>query len=126
MEEQESSTKNFIVYIIAWFLSCALLIFTMLNTFEMVRDILIKWIAPTIDNTAKRLDFELMVGSLTLGMYFIGGTLSVGLAIGFEYYYRLGDKKGLLYKRIFKVFAILIGVILVTFIVRILGPVLLF
>jgi len=125
MEEQESSTKNFVFYAIAWFLSCALLIFAMLNTFEMVRDVL-KWIATTIDDTGKRVDFELMIGTITQGMFFIGGCLSVGLAIGFEYYFRLGEKKGLLVKRVVKVFAALIGVILVSFLVRVLVPVIFF
>ena len=125
MEEQEPNWKNMVFYGVAWFIACALLILAMLNTFLMVDDIL-KWIAASINDTGKRLDFELTIATITQGMYFIGGTLSVGLAIGFEYYFRLGDKKGLLFKRVAKVFAILIAVILVSVLVRILVPVLFF
>jgi hypothetical protein len=125
MEEQDSSWKNMIIYGVAWFIACVLLILALLNTFELVRDSL-SWITAAIDDVGKRQEFEWTVAAITQGMFFVGGCLAVGLAIGFEYYFRLGEKKGLLVKRVATVFVTLIAIIIVSVLVRIIVPVILF
>ena len=125
MEEHESIWKSPIITTITWFIACVLLILAMLNTFVMVQDIL-KWIAASIDETTRRLDFEITGAGITQGMFFLGGCIAVGLAIGIEYYFRLGEKKGLLFKRVAKVYIILVATIIVTVLVRLIGGAVLF
>jgi len=118
MEEQEPNWKNMVFYGVAWFISCVLLIVAMLNTYELVSTIL-TWISSNLD-VQKARDFSFTVSTITKGMLFIGGCLAVGLAVGLEYYFRLGEKKGQLFKRVFKVMAIEVGVIVLTIVARIL------
>lgn len=51
-------------------------------------------------------------------LVFILAITAVGFAIWFEYYYRKGREKGLLYKRIGKVAAIEIGIVILTVVIR--------
>ena len=122
MEEHNPTWKSTVLYNVAWFIGCVLLILAFLNVFNMVQDIL-KWIAASIDVTTDRLNFEYTINAITQGMFFLGGASAVGLAIGIEYYFRLGDKQGKLISRIIKVFGILLTVIVVSVLVRVLVPV---
>ena len=47
-------------------------------------------------------------------MYFIGGCITVGLAVWLEYYFRRGEKVGKLVQRVVRVFVIEILVIVLT------------
>jgi hypothetical protein len=118
MEEQEPNWKNMVFYGVAWFIACVLLVLALLNTFELVRDIL-NWITASLD-VQKARDFGWTVSAITQGMLFVGGCLAVGMAVGLEYYFRLGEKKGQLYQRVFRVMAIEISVIVVTIVARLL------
>jgi hypothetical protein len=118
MEEQEPNWKNMVFYGVAWFIACVLLVLALLNTFELVRDIL-NWITASLD-VQKARDFGWTVSAITQGMLFVGGCLAVGMAVGLEYYFRLGEKKGQLYQRVFRVMAIEIIVIVVTIVARVL------
>jgi len=118
MEEQEPNWKNMVFYGVAWFIACVLLVLAMLNTFELVRDIL-NWITASLD-VQKARDFGWTVSAITQGMLFVGGCLAVGMAVGLEYYFRLGEKKGQLFQRVFRVMAIEISVIVVTIVARLL------
>jgi len=118
MEEQEPNWKNMVFYGVAWFIACVLLVLAMLNTFELVRDIL-TWITASLD-VQKARDFGWTVSAITQGMLFVGGCLAVGMAVGLEYYFRLGEKKGQLFRRVFKVLGIEIAVIVVSLVARVL------
>jgi hypothetical protein len=118
MEEQEPNWKNMVFYGVAWFIACVLLVLALLNTFELVRDIL-NWITASLD-VQKARDFGWTVSAITQGMLFVGGCLAVGLAVGLEYYFRLGEKKGQLFQRVFKVMVIEISVIIVSIVARLL------
>jgi hypothetical protein len=118
MEEQEPNWKNMVFYGVAWFIACVLLVLALLNTFELVRDIL-NWITASLD-VQKARDFGWTVSAITQGMLFVGGCLAVGLAVGLEYYFRLGEKKGQLFQRVFRVMVIEISVVIVTIVARLL------
>lgn len=51
-------------------------------------------------------------------LVFVLAIVTVGFAIWFEYYYRKGREKGLLYKRIGKVAAIEVGIVVSTVVIR--------
>jgi hypothetical protein len=118
MEEHEPNWKNMVFYGVAWFIACLLLVLALLNTFEFVRTIL-DWITASISDVGKARDFGWTVTTITLGMFFVGGCITVGLAVWLEYYFRKGEKVGKLFQRVLKVFVIEILVIVLTIAARV-------
>jgi uncharacterized membrane protein len=118
MEEQEPNWKNMVFYGVAWFIACLLLVLALLNTFELVSTIL-DWIAAGISDVGKQRDFGWTVSAIKEGMLFVGGVLTVGLAVWLEYYFRKGEKVGKLFQRVARVLITEIIVIVVTIAVRV-------
>lgn len=113
MEEQEPNWKNMVFYGVAWFIACLLLVFALLLTFQFVETIL-DWISTTISDVGKQREFGWTISAITQGMYFLGGCITVGLAVWLEYYFRKGEKVGKLFQRVVKTFVIEIIVVVVT------------
>jgi hypothetical protein len=113
MEEQEPNWKNMVFYGVAWFIACLLLVFALLLTFQFVETIL-DWISASISDVGQQREFNWTIGAITQGMYFLGGCITVGLAVWLEYFFRKGEKVGKLFQRVVKTFVIEIIVIVVT------------
>jgi hypothetical protein len=113
MEEQEPNWKNMVFYGVAWLISCLLLILALINSFELISTLL-DWIASGISDVGKQREFGWTVAAITQGMYFIGGCVTVGLAVWLEYFFRKGEKVGKLAQRVVKVLVIEIVVIVLT------------
>jgi hypothetical protein len=62
----------------------------------------------------KQREFGWTVAAITQGMYFIGGCITVGLAVWLEYFFHKGEKVGMLFQRVFKTFIVMIVVIVLT------------
>jgi uncharacterized membrane protein len=113
MEEHEPNWKNMVFYGVAWFIACLLLVIAMINSFELISTVL-DWITNGISDVGKQRQFGWTIQAIKQGMYFIGGCITVGLAVWLEYYFRKGEKVGKLVQRVVRVFVIEILVIVLT------------
>lgn len=102
MEEQEkSSILRTLLYAIAWFISSLLAVVDLLNLRETVLDILtaVQFRMQQAD-LQKAQEFGKTIQVVDQGLLFVGGCVAVALAVSFEYYFRKGEAKGLLLKRV--------------------------
>jgi len=113
MEEHEPNWKNMVFYGVAWFIACLLLVLALINSFELISTLL-NWITDSISDVGQQREFGWTVAAITQGMYFIGGCITVGLAVWLEYFFRKGEKVGKLAQRVVRVFVIEILVIVST------------
>jgi hypothetical protein len=113
MEEHEPNWKNMVFYGVAWFIACLLLVIAMINSFELISTVL-DWITNSISDVGKAREFGWTVTAITEIMYFIGGCITVGLAVWLEYFFRRGEKVGKLVQRVVRVFVVEILVIVLT------------
>ena len=113
MEEHEPNWKNMVFYGVAWFIACLLLVLALINSFELISTVL-DWIANSISDVGKQREFGWTIQAIKQGMYFIGGCITVGLAVWLEYFFRKGEKVGKLVQRVVRVFVIEILVIVLT------------
>jgi len=70
------------------------------------------------DPTATRLNLGYITEAIDRGILIVGGLAAVGFALYFEYYFRKGREQGLMYKRIGKVFVILLAVLLISLLIQ--------
>jgi hypothetical protein len=111
-----------ILYSLAWLICSVLVIVDALVVREATLDVLTIMRARSIEASAENerakteIDTGFIVGAIDQGMLFFGGVVAVVLAIAIEYYFRMGQKKGVLLKRV----GMVIGVQLVVFIVCVL------
>ena len=117
MENNEPHWASTILYSLVWLICSLLVIVDVLVIREASLDIMTVALAQK-QTGSERMALGLSIDAIDRGMMFFGGILAVSLAIAIEYYFRIGQKKGLLLKRIGRVFGALIGVFIVCVIIQ--------
>jgi len=125
MQEQENGHwAAGILYSLAWLICSLLVIVDILSIREAALDVLtvvqIQQVESSETNERFRTQFDtgFVIGALDQGMLFGGGIVAVVLAIAIEYYFRMGQKKGLLLKRIGWVLGIQIAIFVVCVVIQ--------
>lgn len=122
--EQKSNRSASILYILAWLVCSILVIVDVLSIREASKDILTAARANQIAKSAEGEKGSTLISTgfkmtaIDQGFLFIGGILAVVLAIAIEYYFRIGNQKGILLKRIGLVVAIQVGVFIICVLIQ--------
>ena len=126
MENNQSHWGGTLLYGVAWLICCGLLIVDVLSFREASLDIMTKIRAQRIQNAAERQAAAEAIRSgyemqgIDTGLTLVGGIVAVAGAIGFEYYFRLGRKKGKLVQRVAKVVGILVLILIIFVLIQML------
>jgi hypothetical protein len=122
MDKSQDSILSTIIYIAAWLFFSAFAIADVLMVREATRDVMtavqVQATEASDDPTETRLNIGYITEAFDRGIIVVGGLVAVGFALYFEYYFRKGREQGLLYKRIGKVFVILLSVLVVSFLIQ--------
>jgi hypothetical protein len=122
MENNQPHWSSSILYSLAWLVCCLLVIVDILVIREASLDILtaiqVQQIAQAPEGQATSVRFELgsIIQAVDQGLLFFGGIVAIVLAIGLEYYFRMGQKQGKLVRRV----ALVIGIQVAIFVVGVL------
>lgn len=123
MENNQPHWVGSILYVLAWLFCCLLLIVDLLAIRETSLDILtaiqVQRIAnaPETQANMERIHFGFSMQAIDQGMLFAGGIFAMIFALGVEYYFRKGQKQGLLLRRIATVIGIQAAVFVVCVII---------
>ncbi len=121
METKEKShVFQTLLYAIAWFISSLLAVVDLLNLRETVLDVLTSIQFGIQQNDLQNAqEFGKTIQAIDQGLLFLGGTVAVALAVFFEYYFRKGEEKGKLVKRIVWVISIEVAIYLVLLLIQV-------
>ncbi len=126
MEDNKKFWGTTILYNIAWLVSSLFVIIDVFIFREAVLDVLTAiqisatQNAPVGEQTAIKLQWGNIIQLADQGILFLGGVMAVAFAIGIEYYFRKGQENGTVWKRVGKVFAIIVAVFALCLIIQIL------
>lgn len=126
MEDNKKFWGTTILYNIAWLVSSLFVIIDVFMFREAVLDVLTAiqisatQNAPVGEQTAIKLQWGNIIQLADQGILFLGGVMAVAFAIGIEYYFRKGQENGTVWKRVGKVFAIIVAVFALCLIIQIL------
>jgi hypothetical protein len=124
MEENQPHWASTILYSLAWLICCLLIIVDILAIREASLDVLTSIQARRVANAARgeagqeRLETGFTIEAIDQGMLFFGGITAVALAIGLEYYFRIGKQKGKLVLRVGMTLGILVAIFVICIIVE--------
>jgi len=119
MDQSKGSWSASILYALAWLVCSLFVIIDVLVVREATLDVMTAIQANRIEASAEgekvktQIEAGFVKGAIDQGMLFVGGIVAVVLAIAIEYYFRIGQQKGVLLKRILWVLGIQIGVFIV-------------
>ena len=122
--EIKKPISSAVIYIAAWILCSFIVIANVLFVREAVRDVMTAVTIYRIENAAvgeanaEAINAAFVKQTVDYIVMIVGGLAAVSLSLYFEYYFRMGRQQGVLMKRIGKVFAFLVGVLVVALIVR--------
>ena len=124
METEQPHWASGILYSLAWLVCCLLVIVDILGIREASLDVVTAIQVQRVENAPEgqaKLE-ELRTGftmqAIDQGLLFFGGVVAVVLAIGLEYYFRMGRQQGKLLRRIGQVVGIQIGIFLACVIIQ--------
>jgi hypothetical protein len=124
MEQQNHSWSASILYGLAWLICSILVIVDILAIREASLDILtaVQYsqleAAEETEKGALRIQTGFTLQTIDQGFMFIGGIVAVTLAIAIEYYFRLGQQKGHLLRRVGIVVGWLVGIFIVCVVIQ--------
>jgi hypothetical protein len=126
MEEDKQNWSATIFYALAWLVCSLLVIIDILAVREASLDVLTAIQVGQIESSEvneralTQIRFGFRIQAIDQGFMFVGGIVAVVLAIGIEYYFRMGQKKGKLLQRVLQVIGLLVAVFVLCVVVRIL------
>ncbi len=113
-----------ILYSLAWLICSFLVVVDALTVRQATLDVLtavqVRQVEASAENERVRtqLDTGFVIGAVDQGMLFFGGVVAVVLSLAIEYYFRMGQKQGVLLKRIGMVAGIQVAVLIVSLLVQ--------
>jgi len=123
MENSQPHWMRSILYVLVWLVCCLLAVADMLAIREASLDILTAVQVQRIENAREtqanmeRIHFGFKMQAMDQVMLFVGGIIAMIFALGIEYYFRMGQKKGVLLQRIGRVVAIQVGIFVICVII---------
>ena len=123
MENSQPHWMRSILYVLVWLVCCLLAVADMLAIREASLDILTAVQVQRIENAREtqanmeRIHFGFKMQAIDQVMLFVGGIIAMIFALGIEYYFRMGQKKGVLLQRIGRVVAIQVGIFVICVII---------
>ena len=123
MENSQPHWMGSILYVLVWLVCCLLAVADMLAIRETSLDILTAVQVQRIENAREtqanmeRIHFGFKMQAIDQVMLFVGGIIAMIFALGIEYYFRMGQKKGVLLQRIGRVVAIQVGIFVICVII---------
>ena len=123
MEKSQGNWSTTILYYLAWLICCLLIVADILmirqasvTTLSAIYAKRIEASAPGEKN-ANQINLSNQVTVIDEVVLFGGGVVAVALAIAVEYYFRMGQKKGMLVKRVGTVVGIELVLLLICFLI---------
>lgn len=124
MEQEHPSLPATILYYLAWLICSILVILDILAIREASLDVLTAIQVQQVETSElneralNQIRFGFRIQAIDQGFMFIGGVVAVVLAIGIEYYFRMGQKKGKLVQRVLVAIGSLVAVFLLCVLIR--------
>jgi hypothetical protein len=124
MENQETHWSSTILYSLAGLISSLLIIVDILAIREASLDVLTAFQVQRVANAPEGqgnievVETGFAMQAVDQGLLFFGGIVAVAFAIGVEYYFRTGQKKGQFWQRVLRVVGILLAVFIVCVVIQ--------
>jgi chromate transport protein ChrA len=124
MENDQPHWASTILYSLAWLICCLLVIVDILAIREASLDVLTAIqaqriaAAPEGEAVAEQINIGFAIQALDQGLLFFGGIVAVVIAIGLEYYFRMGQRQGKLLRRISMVVGIQIAIFVICVVIQ--------
>ena len=116
--ETEHERKAPLTYIIVWIVSVALTLLDMALVRAAGLEVAAWYARRAVDTTAERLNFDFLINFVDRASLFVMVIAALGLAVALEHYFRSAGKEGKLLRKGWKPLAILLGVGLLSQLVR--------
>jgi len=117
-QSPEAQEKPSLFYVVVWLLSVALLLADMGLLRTAGLKVMALYSTRAIESTAERLNFNFVLSFVERASLFVMAIAALGLAVVLEFHYRKLAKERALLRKGWKPLAILIGIGLVSFLVR--------
>jgi hypothetical protein len=105
MSEPKITWRSTALYAVSWFIASLLVVIDLLGLREALLDIM-SLIQSDMPSREAQTQFGFTMQAINNGVLFVGGVVAAGLAVALEYYFRRGETKGNLLRRVLTVVGI--------------------
>ena len=119
-QSPEAEKKPSLLYLLVWFLSVALLLVDMGLLRAAGLEVMALYSTLAVETTAERLNFNFVLSFVERVSLFVMAIGALGLAVVLEFHYRDLSRREMLLRKGWKPIAILVGIGLLSLLVRVL------